>query len=305
MSIQILIVFFSLLLLPGYFLYTLWKRNDSSRFEWLLRVLYSGGFILFIFLVGPWSWLGYFLRYLFLLLFAAAGFASYRRVQARPFFQHSPRESFRSHAGLLLEVGLLIGLLVFILPGFFFAGEPVRLAFPLKDGVYYVGQGGNNVLLNYHNASASQKYALDILELNGAGLRAQGIYPSTLERYVIFGTTIYSPCEGEVTAAVDGLPDQVPPESDTENLAGNHVAIACNGVTVLLAHMMNGSLQVQTGERVTTGQPLGQVGNSGNTSEPHLHIHAVRGRTGDVLAGEGVPLLFDGEFPVRNTIVQK
>ena len=94
-------------------------------------------------------------------------------------------------------------------------------------------------------------------------------------------------------------PDLTPPHSDPAHPVGNHVALACDGhdAIVYLAHMQEGSVLVQTGDEVQTGQPLGKVGNSGNTSEPHLHIHAE-------LDGKGVPLTFDGRFLVRNQIVR-
>lgn len=72
---------------------------------------------------------------------------------------------------------------------------------------------------------------------------------------------------------------------------------------VVLAHMTEGSVAVGEGQEVEEGQFLGRVGNSGNTSEPHLHIHAVRTGSGSILEGEGVPVLFDGRFPVRNGLV--
>jgi murein DD-endopeptidase MepM/ murein hydrolase activator NlpD len=103
-----------------------------------------------------------------------------------------------------------------------------------------------------------------------------------------------------VTAAVDEFPDLVPPKSDKDNVAGNHVVIACKGASILLAHMQAGSVAVGPGTVLATGTVVGRVGNSGNTSEPHLHVHAVRQGSGDVLEGEGMPLLFDGRFLVRN-----
>jgi murein DD-endopeptidase MepM/ murein hydrolase activator NlpD len=106
-----------------------------------------------------------------------------------------------------------------------------------------------------------------------------------------------------VKAAVDGLPDLVPPETDREAPAGNHVIVTCQGVDVLLAHLQRGSVLVRADAVVTVGQPLGRVGNSGNTSEPHLHIHAVQSGSQNVLDGVGVPLLFDRRFPVRNTLL--
>jgi hypothetical protein len=299
---QIIPLFFSLFFLPGFFILSLWKSSNRSRFEWLLRVVNAAAVVLFIFIIGPWDWFSYYLRYLLLVLLAAAALVSYHSAQGRPFFLNSLRDTLRSSFFGLLEAVVLLGLLIFVLTGHFYFEEPVELAFPLQDGFYYVGQGGNNVLVNYHNVSRAQKYALDIVALNAAGLRARGFYPAELERYVIYGAPLYCPCDGEVVAAVDGLPDQIPPAADSENAAGNHVAISCKGVIVLLAHLQPGSLLVQAGDTVTTGQPLGRVGNSGNTSEPHLHIHAIKGGAGDVLAGEGVPVIFDNRFPVRNSV---
>ncbi|MFN4273929.1 MAG: peptidoglycan DD-metalloendopeptidase family protein [Aliihoeflea sp.] len=111
-----------------------------------------------------------------------------------------------------------------------------------------------------------------------------------------------APFAGGVAEAVDGLPDLTPPEAEPENPAGNHVVVACNGLLVLLVHLRVGSVAVETGEAVTVGQAVGAVGNSGNTTEPHLHIHAVLEGTGSVLTGEAVPILFDGRHPVRNAV---
>jgi murein DD-endopeptidase MepM/ murein hydrolase activator NlpD len=61
-----------------------------------------------------------------------------------------------------------------------------------------------------------------------------------------------------------------------------------------------GSVQVRAEDAVATGDWLGCVGNSGNTGEPHLHVHAQRpGPVGAPLGGDPLPILFDGRFPVR------
>jgi len=155
--------------------------------------------------------------------------------------------------------------------------------------------------VNYHAVNAAQHYALDILMLNAAGLRARGLYPRALERYAIFGAEVVSPCDGRVAAAVDGLPDLLPPERDGANRAGNHVALEWHGATIYLAHLMRGSVSVRAGETVRAGQLLGRVGNSGNTTEPHLHIHAEEGPYPGRFSGSpALPLRFAGRFLVRN-----
>ena len=121
-------------------------------------------------------------------------------------------------------------------------------------------------------------YALDILGLNAWGARASGVLPADLTRYAIINDPVQAPCNGEVLAAEDGHPDRSPPELDPDDPAGNHLAIACGEATVLLAHLRQGSVIPRVGDRVETGQRIARVGNSGNTTEPHLHIHAVRER---------------------------
>jgi hypothetical protein len=183
--------------------------------------------------------------------------------------------------------------------------KPVQLAFPLRDGWYYVGQGGNTPMMNQHNSNRAQRYAVDFTALDRMWVRANGVYPADLKRYTIFGAPVVSLCDGTVLDAVDGLPDLTPPAADRENLAGNHVVIACNNAKVLLAHLKQNGVQVQQGDQVALGQALGTVGNSGNTTEPHLHIHAVRADAPSVLEGEGLPILFDGVFPVRNSTFRR
>lgn len=167
-----------------------------------------------------------------------------------------------------------------------------------------MAQGGGNPSVNHHDRSPAQRWALDVVALNGLGVRANGLWPREVDAYAIHGVEVVAPCAGEVLVATDGLPDLRPPATDPEHGAGNHVALHCDGVTVILAHLQEGSVRVAPGDRVPAGAPLGRVGNSGNTSEPHLHVHAVRGRVTDPEAqlwtGDGVPLRFDGRFLVRN-----
>ena len=84
-------------------------------------------------------------------------------------------------------------------------------------------------------------------------------------------------------------------------MAGNHVLLECGTeVRVLLAHMRRGSVRVRPGERVAVGRPLGAVGNTGNTNEPHLHVHAQRpGTAVEPLGGEPLPVRLAGRYLVR------
>lgn len=297
-------------IVPAAFIVTLWRSDPVSRIAWLARVLAFGGFIFFLFIAGAaWSWVSYYFRFLFPVLFIAATIVSWRNVwdESLPWWRRPPSIGEWLNFGVeaLLGVYFLVAIAGALSGMTYGDARAAQLSFPLDDGVYIAGHGGNSPALNYHNVNEAQQYALDILALNAAGVRALGVYPTDLDRYVAFGQDIYSPCAGEIIEIVDDLPDLQPPEMDSENLAGNHVVVRCaeQEVDVVLAHMMAGSVTATEGQIVKAGEALGRLGNSGNTSEPHLHIHAVRTGSGSMLDGEGVPILFDGRFLVRNSLV--
>ena len=91
---------------------------------------------------------------------------------------------------------------------------------------------------------------------------------------------------------------------DSARKLGNHVILECDEVWVVMAHLGRGSVRVVAGNTVVQGEPLGKVGNSGNSSEPHLHLHAQSpGRSDALIAGEPIPLRVDGRYLVRNDIL--
>jgi murein DD-endopeptidase MepM/ murein hydrolase activator NlpD len=125
--------------------------------------------------------------------------------------------------------------------------------------------------------------------------------PPEPSAYDIYGVPVYSPCAGEVIAALDGVPDMQVPQTDREHMAGNHVLLRCGNADVLLGHLKTGSVKVVIGQQLTVGQPMAKVGNSGNTGEPHLHIHAQQaGTAAEPLSGNPLPVRFNGRFLVRN-----
>ncbi len=187
----------------------------------------------------------------------------------------------------------------------------VNLAFPLEPGRYLVVNGGSNSSTNAHletldarvlryRAWRGQSYGVDLVAVDAFGLRARGVQPADPRAYRIYGVRVLAPCAGEVVIAVDGLPDMRVPEVDGDHLAGNHVLLRCVDADVLLGHLQRGSVRVRVGERVAMGDWLGAVGNSGNTGEPHLHVHAQgRGPADTPLGGDPRPIQFGGRFPVR------
>ncbi|SFP33702.1 M23 family metallopeptidase [Salibacterium halotolerans] len=298
MTGTIIQLFIIQLLLPALFIISLWRAKMTSKLEWIIQGLFTTTFISWIFLSSPWYWSSYYLRFVWLLLLVLALFFSWKKIRTMPFraaYSRSQKGSLVVYVLLLIIFGMYhIG----IINGYSAEEEAVELAFPLQNGTYYVSHGGADTQINYHNAHPAQEFAVDVVALNTLGSRAAGLYPENLDKYTIYGKELHSPCSGEVTASRSTLPDLTPPETNADQPRGNFVEVQCDGqnVQVLLAHMQEGSVQVEEGDTVEEGDPIGVIGNSGNTSEPHLHMHAERN-------GEGVPMTFNGRFLVRNDIV--
>ncbi|MFD0861846.1 peptidoglycan DD-metalloendopeptidase family protein [Sungkyunkwania multivorans] len=141
------------------------------------------------------------------------------------------------------------------------------------EGTWFVSPGGDRKKQNRHAESQPQKYALDlvILDENGKSHKGTG---ETNEDYYAFGQSLYAPCDALVVNYVDGVKDNIPGQKDASNPYGNYILLKTKtGEHVLLAHFKQGSINVKVGDQVTQGQKLGACGNSGNSSEPHLHFH--------------------------------
>lgn len=271
----------------------LWRRARVPLAGWVATFLLAAAMVAFSFFVAPWGWFGVPLRYLLVALFAAAVLISLRRA---PQPDTKPESPLRTIGKVLLA--LLFGSVAMgAVQGRRVPPGAVPLSFPLRGGSYLVVHGGSTGHSNSHNIHPAQRFALDVTKLNAVGMRARGLFPAQLERYAIFGTEVVSPCDGMIASAVDGLQDLTPPVMEPKSPAGNHVIVRCGGVDVTLAHFQKGSVAVRPGEAVARLQTIGKVGNSGNTSEPHLHIHAERG-------GKGVPVIFDGNWLVRNEVIR-
>jgi hypothetical protein len=118
---------------------------------------------------------------------------------------------------------------------------------------------------------------------------------SVLTNWEGYGENILAVADGTVVRAIDGLPNQVPgalPQGlDPLQADGNAVFLRLHdGRIVMYAHMIPGSVTVHAGDRVVRGQILGRLGNSGNSSAPHLHLHVVDRNA--IFAANGLPYVF-------------
>ena len=174
----------------------------------------------------------------------------------------------------------------------------LRLPF---NGEWFVVWGGRTIEDNYHAVAKDQRFAYDFLVTkNGQTHVNEG---KALSDYHCWNQALLAPADATVVNVVDGLPDQAIGARDPQNAAGNHVVLDFgHSEYAVLAHFQQNSIQVKTGDTVKTGQLLGRCGNSGNTTEPHLHFHLQNSnRFGQ---GEGLPAAFqqylaDGKVVAR------
>jgi len=145
-----------------------------------------------------------------------------------------------------------------------------KMIIPFKEEVF-VFWGGTTVEQNYHVAYKNQKYAYDILMVaDGASFKGD---PLKNENYYIFGKEILAPCNAIVAKVIKGVKDNVPGVLNPDQLTGNTIVLeTANKEFILIAHLKEGSILVEEGQEVVQGEVLAQCGNSGNTTEAHLHL---------------------------------
>ena len=171
---------------------------------------------------------------------------------------------------------------------------------PVK-GEWFVVWGGANEFINYHYAYESQRFAYDLLIVEGGSS-----YKDTQirnENFHAFNEEILSPADGKVIRINDGIKDNVPGEMNAAQPAGNYVVIEHgNKEYSMVAHLKKNSIQVKEGETVKEGQYIGNCGNSGNSSEPHVHFQVMD--SPDFGNGKSLRIRFKGEYePIQGDTV--
>ncbi len=183
------------------------------------------------------------------------------------------------------------------------------------DGRWLVFASGDAE--HHHRWVVSSEYALDLATL-GPELRSHTGDGTRLAQYRTFGLPIRAAADGVVVAVRNDVIDNEgmlrrPDESyesyeervaegqqaillsgsGFEAAAGNYVLIEhAGGEHSLYAHMRRGSARVRVGQRVSTGDQVGEAGSSGNSTEPHLHFQVIDGP--DLNRARGLPVVFEG-----------
>ncbi len=290
--------------IPGLVLLTLLFNRSRSKLGMISTLVSCTAVLVFLYFWGQWpiAFITYF-KYVLILL----GLACVRKfiVNWRRKARWFPRGIWGyTRTTVTIVFGILISLMALqALKGRSYGDlEHVSLTFPLKDGTYYVALGGSNRMINNHfgTATKAQWYALDFNKLSTMGSVSSPLWSNKNESHNIFGEMIYAPCSGLVVELRSDVADNASSSMDVsaEDGMGNYITLNCEGTIVTMVHLKQNSIIVDEGDEVYEGQPLGQVGNSGFSQEPHLHLQAARYQADSTLMG--LPIKFKGRSLVRN-----
>jgi len=179
---------------------------------------------------------------------------------------------------------------------------------PLRGSEWLAANGPSNVSGHRRalipvdgRAHIAQRFAFDFVQLREDGRSFAGDQKDN-RSYRCYGAEALAVGDAVVTAVRDGIPENVPGLTSRavpitlETIGGNHVILDLGaGRYAFYAHLQPGSIRVRIGDKVRRGQVLGLVGNSGNSTEPHLHFHISDGNS--PLGADGLPFAFS-EFEV-------
>jgi len=143
----------------------------------------------------------------------------------------------------------------------------------------------------------AQRFAIDWMRLDDQGQLVHGD-AADVRNYTDYGAEVLAVADGTVVGTLNDLDDQKPgklPDPSTitiQTVDGNHVVLDIGGGRfAFYAHLQKNSVRVRPGDHVKKGAVLGKLGNTGNTSAPHLHFHIMGGPS--ALASDGLPYVID------------
>lgn len=200
-------------------------------------------------------------------------------------------------------------------------GSPIVIGPPLAGGDW-VATGACCILTAHRGAmlplggriNAAERYAIDWIKF-GPGVDSSDSPtgppsfledPTRNENYYAYGEPLLAVADGTVVQVVEGLADAVPPTLPPDltitQMPGNAVTIDIGGgAFALYAHVAPGSSTVKVGDKVERGQVIGQVGNSGNSVEAHLHFQISSSPAS--LTGNNLPFEIDTLTLVGNWVI--
>jgi hypothetical protein len=168
--------------------------------------------------------------------------------------------------------------------------KPVVISAPLRGKNWWTPNGPANdsthrrvVIAFGDHLGLPERFAVDWVQLGLDGKSYSGA-ESNNRSYHAYNSDILAAADGQVVSIKDGIPENIPQSPKMavpitlETIGGNFVMEDIgNGRYAFYAHMIPGSVAVKPGDRIKAGQVIGKLGNSGNSSEPHLHFHVCDG----------------------------
>ncbi len=207
-------------------------------------------------------------------------------------------------------------------------GGPVLLHYPL-EGRFRARSSPARRVPSHGTDLMGTTYAIDLVPVDDDGRPAPRTWRSVVatepaEDFIGFGAPVLAPAAGVVVIAHDGEEDHAARRSQLAlvpymagqaqrlrhgpgAIAGNHVVIAlgAGGPFVLVAHLRRSSLSVRVGTRVRAGQLIGECGNSGNSTQPHVHVQVTDST--DWPSARGLPIAFrtpgGAELPAESQLI--
>ena len=194
--------------------------------------------------------------------------------------------------------------------------DPIIVDFPL-EGEWWAANTPGTKIPSHGTDTLGQRYAYDFVMVDWE--KKKKPYKGSNWRYYLlgmplsqwhgWGQNIYAPCDGKVLVAKDGLRERKrlhvlsdlfvvlknglffnPKKSDLYRIAGNYIVMQTENAYAVFAHFQTGSICVMEGQEIKSGELLGRVGHSGNSTAPHLHFHLMD--SADPLTGKGIPCAF-------------
>lgn len=173
---------------------------------------------------------------------------------------------------------------------------------PIKED-WFVFWGGKNEFLNYHYAYESQRYAYDLVIVKENQTYKDNQIRN--ENYYAFNKEVAAPADGTVVKVVNYITDNTPGEMNELEPAGNYVVLKhINNEYSLLAHFKQYSIVVKEGQEVKQGELIGLCGNSGHSSEPHIHFQVMN--SPDLENCKSICIRFsDGQEPIQGVTISQ
>jgi hypothetical protein len=202
--------------------------------------------------------------------------------------------------------------------------EPISVKFPLKGEWMVLNSPGTKVP-SHGTDFLAQTYAFDLLQVNWNQKPLKFYKKSVLDYFLgrvhltdcyCYEKPIYAPISGTVVETVDGHPERDPVQpfrdisvafknawffdpkkQSIQDVAGNFIIIQGDDACAVLVHMKKDSIKVKKGDEIKSGDLVGNIGHSGNSTAPHLHFQLMDGH--DPLTAKGIPCCFE-EYELHN-----